>query len=88
MDAVCHVPGIVSDANGSALSEEYADKISKLEKTTAGGFIVQAESSNGVKYTFKTSETDVNTMEYYETWTESEYAEKYSASGSITKSNA
>jgi len=70
-----------------AFVEEYADKISKLEKTTAG-FIVQAESSNGVKYTFKTSETDVNTMEYYETWTESEYAEKYSASGSITKSNA
>ena len=71
-----------------AFVEEYADKISKLEKTAAGGFIVQAESSNGVKYTFKTSETDVNTMEYYETWTESEYAEKYSASGSITKSNA
>ena len=71
-----------------AFVEEYSDKITKLEKTAAGGFIVQAESSNGVKYTFKTSDTDVNTMEYYETWTESEYAEKYSASGSITKSNA
>ena len=68
--------------------EEYADKITKLENTAAGGFIVQAEAANGVKYTFKTSDTDVNTMEYYETWTESEYAEKYSASGSITKSNA
>ena len=71
-----------------AFVEEYSDKITKLEKTAAGGFIVQAEAANGVKYTFKTSDTDVNTMEYYETWTESEYAEKYSASGSITKSNA
>lgn len=71
-----------------AFVEEYSDKITKLEKTDAGGFIVQAEAANGVKYTFKTSDTDANTMEYYETWTESEYAEKYSASGSITKSNA
>ena len=71
-----------------AFVEEYSDKITKLEKTAAGGFIVQAEAANGVKYTFKTSDTDVNTMEYYGTWTESEYAEKYSASGSITKSNA
>ena len=71
-----------------AFVEDYSDKITKLEKTAAGGFIVQAEAANGVKYTFKTSDTDVNTMEYYETWTESEYAEKYSASGSITKSNA
>ena len=71
-----------------AFVEEYSDKITKLEKTDAGGFIVQAEAANGVKYTFKTSDTDVNTMEYYETWTESEYAEKYSASGSSTTSNA
>ena len=71
-----------------AFVEDYSDKITKLEKTAAGGFIVQAEAANGVKYTFKTSDTDINTMEYYETWTESEYAEKYSASGSITKSNA
>ena len=71
-----------------AFVEDYSDKITKLEKTAAGGFIVQAEAANGVKYTYKTSDTDVNTMEYYETWTESEYAEKYSASGSITKSNA
>ena len=71
-----------------AFVEDYSDKITKLEKTAAGGFIVQAEAANGVKYTFKTSDTDVNTMEYYETWTESEYAEKSSASGSITKSNA
>ena len=50
-----------------AFVEEYSDKITKLEKTAAGGFIVQAEAANGVKYTFKTSDTDVNTMEYYET---------------------
>ena len=70
-----------------AFVEEYTDKITKFDKTEGDGFIVQAESSNGIKYTYKTSASDVNTMEYYETWTESEYSEKYSASGSITKSN-
>ena len=69
-----------------AFVEEYADKITKLDKTAAGGFIVQAESTNGVKYTYKTSDTDVNTMDYYETWDEAQYSEKYSASGSIIKS--
>ena len=39
-------------------------------------------------YSDKITKLEKNTMEYYETWTESEYAEKYSASGSITKSNA
>lgn len=67
--------------------KEYTDKITKFDKTSGDGFIVQAESANGVKYTFKTSASDVNTMEYYETWDEAQYSEKYSASGSITKAN-
>lgn len=70
-----------------AFVKEYTDKITKFDKTEGNGFIVQAESSTGVKYTYKTSATDVNTMEYYETWEESQYSEKYSASGSITKAN-
>ena len=68
-----------------AFVEEYADKISHLEKTVDGKYLVQAESKTGIKYTFKTSESDVNTMEYYATWTEAEYASTYSASGSLTK---
>ena len=70
-----------------AFVKEYTDKITKFDKTEGNGFIVQAESSTGVKYTYKTCATDVNTMEYYETWEESQYSEKYSASGSITKAN-
>lgn len=65
--------------------EEYSDKISHLEKTVEGKFVVQAESKNGVKYTFKTSESDADTMEYYGTWTEAEFASTYSATGSLTK---
>ena len=71
-----------------AFVEEYSDKISHLEKTVDGKYLVQAESKSGVKYTFKTSESDVNTMEYYGTWTEAEFASTYSASGSITKTPA
>ena len=70
-----------------AFVKEYTDKISKFDKCEGDGFIVQAESSTGIKYTYKTSATDVNTMEYYETWDEAQYSEKYSASGSITKAN-
>ena len=70
-----------------AFVKEYTDKITKFDKTEGNGFIVQAESSTGIKYTYKTSATDVNTMEYYETWDEAQYSEKYSASGSITKAN-
>lgn len=71
-----------------AFVEEYSDKISHLEKTIEGKFLVQAESKSGIKYTFKTSETDANTMEYFATWTEAEFASTYSATGSITKTTA
>ena len=68
--------------------EDHSDKISHLEKTVDGKYLVQAETKSGQKYTFKTSESDVNTLEYYGTWTETEYAANYSATGSLTKAGS
>lgn len=68
-------------------SLDHSDKISKMEETDNGGYKVQAETSDGVQYTFQTSEDDSEIMEYYETWNEDEFSEKYSGSGSLTKSN-
>lgn len=68
--------------------EDHSDKISHLEKTVDGKYLVQAETKSGQKYTFKTSESDANTLEYYGTWTEAEYAANYSATGSLTKAGS
>ena len=65
-------------------SLEYSDKISTIEVTTGGGFRVQAENANGVKYTYQTSEDDSMLLEYYGTWDENEFAENYSGSSSLT----
>ena len=61
-----------SQMKDGAFVEEYADKISHLEKTVDGKYLVQAESKTGIKYTFKTSESDVN----------------YSDTGSLTKTDS
>lgn len=64
---------------------DHADKIASLEKTVAGGFIVRAESSNGVKYTYQTAESDPDVLEYYETWQEEEFSELYRGGASLSR---
>ena len=64
---------------------DHSDKISLLEQTSSGGYKVQAESANGVQYTFQTAETDPNVLEFYETWNESEFSEMYRAGASLWK---
>lgn len=64
---------------------EYSDKVSLFEKTSTGGFIVQAETSTGSKYTFRTAESDPSIMEYYGTWDEKDFAEEYSGSASLMR---
>ncbi len=48
---------------------EYFDSISQFEEMAEGGYIIQAESENGVQYTYKSAEGDENILEYYATWT-------------------
>jgi hypothetical protein len=70
--------------NGKFVTE-YSDKVSLFEKTSTGGFIVQAETSTGSKYTFRTAESDPSIMEYYGTWDEKDFAEEYSGSASLMR---
>lgn len=64
---------------------DHADPIVRLEKTAAGGFRVQAEGANGVRYTYQTCEGDENVLEYYETWDENAFPETYSGGASLSR---
>ena len=66
---------------------EYSDKISLIEEPEEGRYKVQAETSNGGKYTYQTCETDKDTLEYFDTWDEKEFPEKYSGGASLSRSN-
>ena len=66
---------------------DHSDKISRLEETAAGGFKVQAESSNGVRYTYQTCESDADILEYFETWREEEFPEMYRGGASLSRSS-
>ena len=64
---------------------DYSDTIALLNKTVTGGFTIQAKSSTGEEYTYRTAENDTTVLEYYSTWDEAEYADKYSASASLMR---
>ena len=65
---------------------DHSDRISRFEETAAGGFLVQAESSNGVRYSYRTCESDGNILEYYETWNEADFPEMYRGGASLSRS--
>ena len=69
--------------NGEFVVDHF-DKISLIENTD-GGCKIQAQSENGVQYTYQTSEGDPEILEYYETWNEEEFSDKYSAGASLSK---
>lgn len=64
---------------------DYSDTIALLNKTVTGGFTIQAKSSTGEEYTYRTAENDTTVLEYYSTWDEAEYADKYSATASLMR---
>lgn len=63
----------------------YVDKISRFEESGDGSMLIQAESSQGIKYTYKSSEGSINTLEYYETWDQKDFADTYSGGGSLNR---
>ena len=69
--------------DGDDFIDDHTDKISSIEQDGEHSYTIQAESADGVKYTYKTSEDDENILEYYETWDESKFAESYSGSASL-----
>ena len=64
---------------------DHADPIALAEKTAAGGFAIRAESSNGVRYTFRTGEGDDAVLEYFETWNEADFPEMYRGGASLSR---
>ncbi len=67
---------------------EYKDDISALEESAPGIFVIRAQSSNGGQYTYRTSESDKDILEYYETWNEDEFGQMYRAGASLSRSTA
>ena len=74
---------------GHLKDEEFVvDHVDKIEALLLGSKCkIQATSSTGVKYTYQTSESDENVLEYYETWNENDFSEMYRGGASLTKSN-
>ena len=66
---------------------DHSDKIIRIEETATGGYFVQAEASNGVRYTYQTCLSDTNVLEYYETWQEDDYSEMYRAGASLFRAD-
>lgn len=65
---------------------DYSDQIVRLEKATTGSIKVQAVASNGVQYTYQTSESDNNVLDFFETWLEEEFPEMYRGGASLSRS--
>ena len=64
---------------------DHFDKIVSFEETVFGGHSVQAQASNGAPYTYRTSESDENVLEYYETWREEDFPEAYRGGASLSR---
>ena len=64
---------------------DHSDEIREIEKTDDGRYKVKAESAEGVQYTYCTSETDTDVLEYYETWNEDEFSDMYRGGASLSK---
>ena len=66
---------------------DRSDRISRIDRNIEDYYLIQAESAKTGKYTFKTSKDDTGIMEYYTTWDENEFADKYVGGSSISKCN-
>lgn len=64
---------------------DHSDRISSSEETGPGVFRIQAEAANGVRYTYQTSESDVDVLEYYETWDGEYFPEMYRGGASLVR---
>ena len=62
---------------------DYADRIVLIQKDAEGRYIIQAEAANGVQYTYRMSEGNADALEYFGTWDESDFPNKYSGGASL-----
>ena len=64
---------------------DHTNKIVSLKQTKTGGYVIQAETSEGGQYTYRSDDSDPNVLEYYWTWNEDEFSKSYSAGASLWK---
>lgn len=76
---------IYGHMNKGLFITDHADEIKHFDETAEGKYCIQAVSSGGVQYTYRTSESDNDVLEYYETWTESDFPDTYSGGASLTR---
>ena len=69
-----------------AFAEDHRDRITSVTET-ASGVRIQAEASNGVQYSYQSCESDVDVLDYYETWDEAAFPEAYRGGASLFRSN-
>lgn len=62
---------------------DHTDMISLFEELPGGGYRIQAETADGVEYTYQTSESAPGILDYYETWEESEFPDMYRGGASL-----
>lgn len=71
--------------DGDKFVVDHSDDVQLQMSDSAGNLFVQAETSDGIQYTYKISDDDKDVLEYYETWNEDEYADTYSGSASLSR---
>ena len=71
--------------DGDKFVVDHSDDVQLQMSDSAGNLFVQAETADGIQYTYKISDDDKDVLEYYETWNEDEYADTYSGSASLSR---
>lgn len=71
--------------DGDEFVVDHSDDVQLQMSDSAGNLFVQAETADGIQYTYKISDDDKDVLEYYETWNEDEYADTYSGSASLSR---
>ena len=79
---------IYGHMNGEVFEQDHADKICSIEEIAAGKYVVQAETSGGSRYTYRTSEDNNDILNYYKTWNEEEFPKKYRGGASLTRESS
>ena len=71
---------------GTQFYLDHSDAITLLEETGTG-VLVQAQAGNGVKYSYRTAESDPDVMEYFETWNEAEFPDMYRGGACLSRTS-
>ncbi len=71
--------------NGNKFVLDHQDKIAKTKKLATGGYRIQATTADGVKYMYQSAVSDMNALEYYDTWDTSDLGNHYYGTSSLWK---